>query len=299
MGIRFVFNPYDSLLNAISQDRQQLSNATLQVSTGRKLISIADNPAATASVIENNFETAAIDQFTQSASSVQTRLQASDSALNSTTEALTSAISLATEGANGTLSQDQRNAIAQQIDSLQQEVLGLANSQFQGTYLFGGTATTTAPYVADSSAPSGVKYVGNGETSKVEIDAGQYVQNGLPGSAIFNGAGADVFQALHDLSAFLRSGDSAGIASANTELESAFSNVTVQRISYGGMLQQLEAAGITLSNEQTSLASEQNSLLAADPAKAITDMTQAQTQLEAALAAAGRVTQNSLLNYLK
>jgi len=299
MGIRFVFNPYDSLLNAISQDRQQLSNATLQVSSGRKLISIADNPAATASVIENNFETAAVDQFTQSVSSVQTRLQAADSALNSTTQALTSAISLATEGANGTLSQDQRNGIAQQVDSLQQEVLGLANSQFQGTYLFGGTVCNTAPFVADSSAPSGVRYLGNGQTNSVEIVAGQYVQNGLPGSAIFNGASADVFQALHDLSAALRRGDSAGIVSASGELQSAFSNVTVQRVSYGGMLQKLEAAGTTLTNEQTSLASQQNSLLAADPAKAITDMTTAQTQLEAALAATGRVTQNSLLNYLK
>ena len=299
MGMRIVYNPFTTLLQGIEQDRQALNTALSQVSTGQKFVSIGADPSAVAGVIENNFEAANLDQFTQSVSTLQAQFQTAGTALDSVTQALTATIGLGVQGANGTLNQAQRNAIATQVGQLEQQVLGYANSRYQGTYLFAGTATTTPPYVQNSAAPSGIQYVGNTGTNTVEIGDAQSVQQNLPGSTIFNASGADVFQGFNDLITALQNGDSTGIGKATGELQAAFSNVGLQRAFYSSTLQSLNGASYTLSQEQMNLTVQQNNLLAADLPQAITNMTTAQTELDAALGAAGKIDQNSLLNFLK
>ncbi len=245
--MRIVYNPYTTLLQGIEQDRQALNTAMSQVSTGQKFNSIDADPQAVAGVIENNFEAANLDRYTQSVSSLQSQFQAAGSALDSVTQALTTTIGLGVQGANGTLNQNQRDAIAAQVSQLEQQVLGYANTRYQGTYLFAGTATTTQPYVQDSAPSSGIQYVGNTETNTVEIGDAQSVQQNLPGSTIFNASGADVFKGFNDLITTLESGDTAGISNATSELQAAFSNVGLQRTFYSSTLQNLNSASYTLS----------------------------------------------------
>ena len=61
------------------------------------------------------------------------------------------------------------------------------------------TATDTAPYVADSASPSGVRYVGNTAVNSVTIGSNLSVNANMPGSQLFSGNGADMFQAVQDL----------------------------------------------------------------------------------------------------
>jgi flagellar hook-associated protein 3 FlgL len=295
VGIRLVFDPYNTLLQDITQDRQRFNNALQQVASGQQLNSLSDNPAQAQSFVENKFEAGNLDQFTQNISGIQGSLQAADSALNAVGEALTSAISLATEGGSPTLSPSDRQALAAQANNLQQEILSLANSEFQGVYLFGGTDSTTTPYVQNGGS---VNYVGNNNSNQVEIAQGIFVKTNLPGSTVFNAPGADVFQALQDLSSALQSGSTSDISTAASELNKAFSNVSVQRTYYGFALSQLQTTSKILTSESTQLTEQQNTLIAADPAQAITAMNQAQVTLDAALASAGRISQDSLLNYL-
>ncbi len=295
MGIRLVFDPYNTLLQDITQDRQRFNNALQLVASGQQLNSLSDNPAQAQSFVENKFEAGNLDQFTQNISGIQGPLQAADSALNAVGEALTSAISLATQGGSPTLSPSDRQALATQANNLQQEILGLANSEFQGVYLFGGTDSTTAPYVQNGGS---VNYTGNNNSNQVEIAQGIFVKTNLPGNAVFSAPGADVFQALQDLSSALQSGSTSALSTATSELNKAFSNVSVQRTYYGFALSQLQTTSKILTSESTQLTEQQNTLIAADPAQAITAMNQAQTTLDAALASAGRISQDSLLNYL-
>ena len=126
-------------------------------------------------------------------------LNVADSALSSVVEALTTAQSLGIEGANGTVNTQNQQALAQQVQGIQQQILGLANTSYNGEYLFAGTATTTTPYVEDSSSPSGVDYNGNDSTNSVEISEGQAMPISLPGSQLFSNATTSVFQSLQDL----------------------------------------------------------------------------------------------------
>jgi flagellar hook-associated protein 3 FlgL len=298
VGIRIVPEIlYSTFLDALADDRQQVSTDLEQITTGQSVNSLSDNPIAAAALVENRSEASSVDQFTRSISSIQGSLETADSALNSVVSSLTQAISLGTEGANSTLTSSDRQTLAAQVNDLQQGILGLANTTYQGDYVFAGTAVNAQPYVADSSSPSGVSYQGNGSANNVQVGEAQFVPANLPGSTIFNGTGADVFQALHDLSnALQNNGDVAG---ATTEVENALNNVDLQRTFYGATLDRLNNASYTLSQEQINLSQQQNSLVGADLPTSATDLAQAETTLNAALAAFGQISNNNLLDYLK
>jgi flagellar hook-associated protein 3 FlgL len=298
VGIRIVPEIlFSTFLNAVAQDRQQVNTDLEQITTGQSVNSLSDNPLATAALVLNRSEASSVDQFTRSISSIQGSLETADSALNSVVSSLTQAISLGTEGANGTLTAGERQTLAAQVNDLQQEILGLANTTYRGDYVFAGTAVTAQPYVADQSSSSGVSYQGNGSANDVQVGEAQFIPANLPGSTIFNGSGADVFQALHDLaSALQNNGDVAG---ATTEVENALNNVDLQRTFYGATLDRLNNTSYTLSQEQINLSQQQNNLVGADLPTAASNLAQAETTLNAALAAFGQISQNNLFDYLK
>jgi flagellin-like hook-associated protein FlgL len=74
--------------------------------------------------------------------------------------------------------------------------------------------------------------------------------------------------------------------------------VSQQRVVYGNAESQLNSQDTYLQQETVTLASQANSLIGVDEAKAATNLSQAETDNNAALAAAAKVMPNSLLSYL-
>ncbi len=173
-----------------------------------------------------------------------------------------------------------------------------ANLSYQGSYLFGGTANTTAPYTADSSSPSGYTYNGNNDVNSVQIGDQQSVQVNLPGSQIFSNSSVNVLGSLSSLVTALQSGNTKAIATATAGVSSALNYVSQQRVIYGNSESQLNSQDTYLQQETVTLASQENSLIGVDEAKAATNLSQAETDNNAALAAAAKVLPNTLLNYL-
>ena len=112
-------------------------------------------------------------------------LNTADSTLSSVVTLLQRAVSLGVEGANCTMNQTDLNSIATEVSAIQSQMLSLANTSYAGQYLFAGTATGTAPYVADARLRS-IDYVGNGKQNKVQIGTGLSVATNLPGTSIFS-----------------------------------------------------------------------------------------------------------------
>jgi flagellar hook-associated protein 3 FlgL len=285
------------MLSAVTADQQRLNTALQQVSTGQSVDEPSDNPAATAGLIENRTQSDNVDQFTQNITTVEGALQTAGSTLSSVVNNLNQAVQVGTEAANGTNSTSELQGMAKQIQSIQQTILSLANTSYQGTYLFAGTKSTTQPYVADPTSSSGVSYKGNSGTNSIDLGSGQSVTINQPGSDIFNVAGSDVFQALHDLSTAIST--NTNISGALSELQSAFNTVNAQQTFYGTTVDQLNSINTGLSGEQLSLSTQASNLVAANPAQAASNLAQDETTLTAALQAFGTISQNTLLNYLK
>jgi flagellar hook-associated protein 3 FlgL len=296
MGIRINPDLSGDMLAGLALDRKQEDQAITELSSGLKVNQPSDNPAAVAGYIINQAQTSEVSSYLSNISGLQGTLQVADSTLNSVVTNLSQAISLAVEGANGTVNQTDRNAIAQEVNGIQQQILDYANQSYQGNYLFAGTAVNTQPFVTDPSSSSGVSYVGNTGVNNVEIGDGQAVPANLPGSQLFAAPGSDVFQALADLSSALESG--VDIPAAETEVETAFNYVNTQRTFYGTTLDRLSTASSFLNQENLQLSQEENNLVGVDMATAASQLTQAETALDATMAAGGKISQYSLLDFL-
>ena len=291
-------NMVPDILAAIQQSQQQLNTATEQLATGKSVSVPSDNPAAAAAMVQNTIETGDVDQYTQNVSSVLSTVQTADSALSSVISSLTQAVSLGTEGANGTNSTANQQEIAQQVQGILSSVVSQANLSYQGAYVFGGTASTTAPYTADSSSASGYTYNGNNDSNSVQVGDDLSVQVNLPGSQIFSNSGNSVLGALSSLVTALQSGNTSAIGTATNAVSSALSYVSQQRVFYGNAESQLNSQETYLQQETVSLASQATSLVGVNEATAATNLSQAETDNSAALAAAAKVLPDTLLNYL-
>jgi flagellar hook-associated protein 3 FlgL len=298
MSLRVNPDPAPDLLAAIALNRQAQSTALQQISTGRLVNQLSDNPAAAAEVTLNHVQTNQDVQYLQNISSLQSQAQTIDSALSSTVMALNQAISLGVEGANGTVSASNQQAIAQQLTGIRDQVLSIANQTYQGSYVFAGTATSTQPFVLDATQPNGVKYNGNTNVNSIAISQGNSIPINVPGSQIFTNPAGDVLGALNGMIAALQT--NSGLTAANTNLTQAFSRLTTERVFYGNTLQQLQSTQTYLNNNKLQLAQQENTLVGVDLATASTNLEQAGTATSAILSATGRILSTlNLLDYLK
>jgi flagellar hook-associated protein 3 FlgL len=256
----------------------------------------SDDPGATAVAIGIHGQTSQIDQFTSSISSVSGLLQTADSTLSSVVTSITQAITLGVQAGDGTLSASDRTALSTQIQGVSAQVLTLANTTYQGSYIFAGNNSAQPAYVADPASASGVTYQGNTGVNQVEIAPGQNIATNIPGSQIFSNSSSDVFAALNNLAQAAQSGT--GIQDAVTQLRSVFDRIGAQRTFYGTQLNQLSSTSSALSSNKIQLASQENTAIGIDLTQATIDVQNALTNRSAILAAGGKIQNTSLLDFL-
>lgn len=291
-------NPYvlPDLLAALNNTQQQADTASLQLASGSRINKPSDDPAGAAEMVSNNEQTAQADTFLRSINSISGLLQTADSTLSSVVTALQRAISLGVESANGTLSNTDRTDVANELVGIQQQLISLANTDYQGEFIFAGT-DTTQPFVPASSSPSGVTYNGNTGTNNVQIGPNYSLQINLPGSQLFTSSSGNIFQSIADLISSLQS--NTNIGSAVAEVSQAYTYITGQRVFYGNALNQLQSQQNFLNSDKLDLATAANSISATDMAATATQFSQAQIAINAELAAISRISQTSLFDYLK
>jgi flagellar hook-associated protein 3 FlgL len=289
-------NPMPDLLAALNQTQLEEQQAELQISTGKSVNEPSDNPTAAALLVENNDRATFTSGYLQSIGAVQGQLSTASSTLSSITTALQQAISLGVEAGGGTLSASDQDGIANQLQSIQSQLVSLANTAYEGNYVFAGTKTSTAPYVVDAASPSGVDYVGNTDVNEVSIGNGYKIAANQPGSQLFSAPGNDVFLAIDNLIQAVQT--NTGIGTAVNAVSAANSYLSTQTVFYGNATDQTQSQTTYLNAAQLQIAQQQNTLGGVDMAAAASNLTQAQTDSQAALAAIGKLSQNNLFDYL-
>jgi flagellar hook-associated protein 3 FlgL len=289
-------NPMPDLLAAVNQTELEAQQATLEISSGKSVNEPSDNPTAAALLVENNDEATFNSGYLQDLATINGQLSLANSTLSSVGNALQQAISLGVEAGDGTLSDSDRAAIAQQLQGIQTQIISLANTAYQGNYLFAGTATNAAPYVASSTDPSGVTYNGNEGVNKVSVGNSYQLEVNQPGSQLFSASGDSVFLALNNLIQAVQS--NTGVGTAVTSLSAATNYLSAQQVFYGNSMSQVESETTYLNAAKLQIAQQQNTLGAVDMAAAASNLSQAQTDTQAALEAISKFSQDSLFNYL-
>jgi len=293
-----VTNMMPDVQYGIQQSEQALSTALQQLSTGKRVNQLSDDPGASASYVRSQAASAAVDQYSSNISSLLPAMQTADAALSTVVTSLNQAITLGTEGANEGLTTANRAVITQQVQSLLATVASQANTSYQGNYLFGGSASGQAPFTASSTNANGYTYNGNSTVNQVKVGDSLTVAVNLPGDQIFT-SGANVLGSLNSLVTALQSGTTTDIGNATAAVSSALQYVGEQRAPMDSTINELDSQQTYLSQETVTLTSQQDALVGIDTATAATNLAQAQTQNSAVLAAAARVLPKTLLDYLQ
>jgi flagellar hook-associated protein 3 FlgL len=254
-----------------------------ELASGLAVSSLSDNPVAAgrASLLGS-----AIDQddtFVQTAATTQSMMQVTDSALGSVVTQLTSAISLAVQGSNNTNDPADQIAISQQLSGIRDEVVSLANTSYQGSYIFSGSQGNVQPFTLNTStSPATTTYNGDMQVGTVTTPGGQQIQTGLAGPAVFSAAGADVMSALNNLIADFATGAPSSTATTDTAtLTAALSNVSQQRSTLDSSLSRLESVSTYTQTDATNKTAAQSGLVAADTATVATQLSAVETQGQA------------------
>jgi flagellin len=133
--------------NQLSMTQASLQKTLLQLSSGSRLNSGADDAAGLAIADGLHANITALTQSARNASDGVGSLQVADGALAQVTALLNRAVTLATEAATGTVSDPQRATIDSEFTAIKAEIDRIGSStNYNGGQVF--TATATAIYLA-------------------------------------------------------------------------------------------------------------------------------------------------------
>ncbi len=289
---------YDSgILLGIQQSNAAYQTALQQVSSGQRVTVPSDDPTASALLVRTLSDSDAAAQYTKNASAALGQAQTADSVLSSVVSLLTQAVTLGTQGANGTNTAANRQTLATQVQGILASVVSAANTTYQGQPIFAGTADGAAAFVSDGSG--GYTYQGDSGSRSIQIGASLSVQVSLAGNQVFTKPGSNVLAALNQLAVALNSSLTSAISTATASVTTALNYVTAQHAVFGNSINQITAQETSLSQEKVTLSTQATNLVGIDTATAAINLSKAEAQSSAVLAAAAKTFPETLLDYLK
>ncbi len=185
-------------VNFMLDQQASLAKTQQQVSTGQRLVTPADDPAAAAQALDLERMRDTFEQYQKNADMARGRLSLEESAIASTEDVIQRLRELAIQGNSGTLTSADRTQIAREARELLRQLVTLANtSDANGEFLFAGYNASTQPFT--QSASGTVSYSGDAGSRYLQISATRQVATGDSGYDVFrairNGNGTFVVSA--------------------------------------------------------------------------------------------------------
>jgi len=134
-------------LNSILDNQNQVNNTQQQVSTGRRVLTPADDPIAATKILQLQQDAALREQFGKNMTGALGRLTLEETQLAGITENLTRLKELTVKAGDGSQTIGDRQAIAAEVREILGATVDLMNSKDAGgEYLFGGFKGATEPF---------------------------------------------------------------------------------------------------------------------------------------------------------
>lgn len=290
-----------SMLSANSLKNLQASFSRLdtlntQVSTQKKITKPSDDPVVAMKGIVYRRSLSEVEQYQRNFSEAYNWLENSDSALDKAKSALDRIRELTVEVSNDTYDTEQRAAASAEIEQLKEHLVEIANTQFNGQYLFNGTKTTTQPFNSDGTDTG----LSTG-TVKLELSKGVMIQVNIDVTNVFGGGANSVFSTIDQLVAKLDDSGTSGedLTGFLDTLDAHISANTTARAEIGARYNRIELMEERIAEQEvvaSRIMSENEDI---DFEKVVTELTMQETVHNAALSVASRIIQPTLMDYLR
>ncbi len=317
------------ILSEIEKQKSEVQRYSDEVSTGFKVRNPGDSTyLGTISQYQESLRK--VTAFQGRVDSVESMLTFQENILGNVSDIMIHAKELATQGANETNSTEVRATIAREVFEMRDHLVALANSTYQGQYIYGAADDDDPPYdaatyVAPATGPASQRYVfdaelGTATTRSVQITDQLTVTVNTPGNQVFDNAIFALERLGRALSGYATNPappaapDGTGaaltfpagttqqtddiLASIDLIDDARENDISPEQASVAGRLRRLETASIVLKTARSTAEELVDRLQKTDMADSASKLTQAQTALEASYTVNARVLNLSILDYL-
>ena len=270
----------------------KLADLQDQAASGKKLRKPSDAPADIVPAMRLHSNLNRNDQYMRNIEDANAWLGAADNAITNTVEQLHRVRDLVVLARNASSDATARQGIASEIETLRQSIIGIANSQYAGRPIFGGTASGAFAY--DSSG----NYVGISATVERTIAPGQRVQVNVNGEDVFGTPGSDIFTTLAQVAAAIQS-NQAGLDTLAAQLDAQINNVEISQGVVGSRFKRVEDMKTQNTADSLTMRTSLTGIEDIDLAEILTKLNAQQVAYEAALTATAKAITPSLVDFLR
>ncbi|TQN37477.1 flagellar hook-associated protein 3 FlgL [Blastococcus colisei] len=180
-------------LQGLNRNLDAVARLQERLTSGRTINAPSDSPTGTNKAMQTRSDQAAVEQFGRNISDADSWLSITDSTLQQMLDVTRRVQFLTTQGAStGNSSEASRTALATEVASLRESLLGLANTTIQGRPLFGGVSTGAKAYDSDTGGYLGIAGAGGADVMR-RVSFTESVRVDLTGPEAFGPPGDDLF----------------------------------------------------------------------------------------------------------
>lgn len=175
---------YSQGVGSILEQQSKVSETSLQLATGKRILNPSDDPTGAVQSIELNTAIGSLEQYQKNIVLAEGRLAFEESQLQQVGDVLLRVRELAIQGNNGSLTNEDRGFIAAELNQRLDELIDYANARYaNGEYIFAGYQSQTHPFAADGAG--GFNYFGDDGQRYLQASATRQVAIGDSGSELF------------------------------------------------------------------------------------------------------------------
>ncbi len=311
---------YNLLTADIQKNEANYNRITQQLASGKKITSISDDPIAAVNIINTNRQLGQIETFNNNVAMGMKELDTLDDLMDLAGSYLSSAWDKAAQANNGTYGVSSLKALKTEIDEITKTMVDLANTEFNGNYMFAGANTKLLPY--EMTDDGKILYTGTPHDNpdyvrQTEVADGVFEVINTTGDVVFGwykdeNDYSGVMGALKVLSNSIQevidakeakdpTAETAGydkMRSTMDMFQQSLNEITTEQTKFGGVYNRLEMTESTLETNNENLTGYLSQIQEVDIAKAVSDWYQAQYAYQASLQVAAQTMNMSLLNYI-
>jgi flagellar hook-associated protein 3 FlgL len=291
----------EQFLNGLALSQRDMYRAQRELTSGKRVNTVSDDPDQISALLEARADLETATQTKSNLGRVKTEVDTAEGAIASAVKLVDQAQVLSTQGATGTATAQTRASLADQLGSILNQLVGIANTTVEGRNIFSGDSDQSAAYAVDLSqpVPTGA-YLGTPATRQARNLNGAQFSVSRTAQEIFDGAGAgeSIFASINAIRLALKTNDTTAIQAALPDLKTASTYLNQQHAFYGGVQNNVNGALADADKTETSITARISSIEDADATEATLRLNEAILQQNAALQSRARLPRTSLFDYL-
>ncbi len=174
---------FQSSMKTMMDSQNEVNRLQQQISTGKRLLSASDDPAAASAVLQLREAKQQMEQYQVNSDAAEAQVGYQEAVYGDVTNILQRVRDLTLQGNSDTTNQSDRAIIAEEIDGLRRSLISVANStDVNGDYMFAGNKSGNVPFVETGSV---VNYQGDEGVRELKIGANRLVALSDNGKDVF------------------------------------------------------------------------------------------------------------------